>query len=199
MPHLVRPFVDHPGARPPGAGTLPTLAAALTALGTYRARLTETGLVREFVEAGRLRSEGVEPRDFAARRRAVGPRRADAARRDVRAQRPRRGAVPRAVRARDAVRARARRRRPRRHGRRRHRGRRQRARAPAARRDDRAAADRARGAPLHRLVRRRGHLPRDLPEPERRPPAWAGSRPTRTPRTGWPRCIRTTRPPTRRS
>jgi diguanylate cyclase (GGDEF)-like protein len=62
----VRPFVDHPGARPPGAGTLPTLAAALTALGTYRARLTETGLVREFVEAGRLRSEGVEPRDFAA-------------------------------------------------------------------------------------------------------------------------------------
>src|SRR3954447_14491897 len=66
MPHLVRPFVDHPGARPPGAGTLPTLAAALTALGTYRARITETGLVREFVEAGRLRSEGVEPRDFAA-------------------------------------------------------------------------------------------------------------------------------------
>jgi diguanylate cyclase (GGDEF)-like protein len=62
---LVRPFVDHPGARPPGAGTLPTLAAALTALGTYRARLTETGLVREFVEAGRLRSEGVEPRSFA--------------------------------------------------------------------------------------------------------------------------------------
>ncbi len=66
MTHLVRPFVDHPGARPPGAGTLPTLAAALTALGTYRARLTETGLMREFVEAGRLRSEGVEPRDFAA-------------------------------------------------------------------------------------------------------------------------------------
>ena len=80
MPHLVRPFVDHPGARPPGAGTLPTLAAALTALGTYRARLTETGLVREFVEAGRLRSEGVEPRNFAA---AVDPSdvsRADAAR-----------------------------------------------------------------------------------------------------------------------
>src|SRR6185369_7582396 len=66
MFHMVRPFVDHPGARPPGAGTLPTLAAALTALGTYRARLTDTGLVREFVEAGRLRSEGVEPRDFAA-------------------------------------------------------------------------------------------------------------------------------------
>src|SRR3954447_13368236 len=66
MPHLVRPFVDHPGARPPGAGTLPTLAAALTALGTYRARQTETGLVREFVEADRLRGEGVEPRDFAA-------------------------------------------------------------------------------------------------------------------------------------
>jgi diguanylate cyclase (GGDEF)-like protein len=66
MPHLVRPFVDHPGARPPGAGTLPTLAAALTALGTYRARLTESGLVREFVEAGRLRSEGVEPRNFSA-------------------------------------------------------------------------------------------------------------------------------------
>src|SRR4051812_17977371 len=64
MPHLVRPFVDHPGARPPGAGTLPTLAAALTALGTYRARMTENGLVREFVEAGRLRSEGVEPRNF---------------------------------------------------------------------------------------------------------------------------------------
>ena len=63
---MVRPFVDHPGARPPGAGTLPTLAAALTALGTYRARLTETGLAREFVEAGRLRSEGVEPRNFAA-------------------------------------------------------------------------------------------------------------------------------------
>jgi diguanylate cyclase (GGDEF)-like protein len=62
----VRPFVDHPGAIPPGAGTLPTLAAALTALGTYRARLTETGLEREFVEAGRLRSEGVEPREFAA-------------------------------------------------------------------------------------------------------------------------------------
>ncbi len=62
----MRPFVDHPGARPPGAGTLPTLAAALTALGTYRARLTETGLAREFVEAGRLRSEGVEPRNFAA-------------------------------------------------------------------------------------------------------------------------------------
>jgi diguanylate cyclase (GGDEF)-like protein len=62
----MRPFVDHPGARPPGAGTLPTLAAALTALGTYRARLTETGLSREFVEAGRLRSEGVEPRNFAA-------------------------------------------------------------------------------------------------------------------------------------
>ena len=60
----MRPFVDHPGARPPGAGTLPTLAAALTALGTYRARLTETGLMREFVEAGRLRSEGVEPRNF---------------------------------------------------------------------------------------------------------------------------------------
>jgi diguanylate cyclase (GGDEF)-like protein len=66
MTLLVRPFVDHPGARPPGAGTLPTLAAALTALGTYRARLTETGLVREFVEAGRLLSEGVEPRNFAA-------------------------------------------------------------------------------------------------------------------------------------
>jgi diguanylate cyclase (GGDEF)-like protein/PAS domain S-box-containing protein len=66
MIHLVRPFVDHPGARPPGAGTLPTLAAALTALGTYRARLTETGLIREFVEAGRLRTEGVEPRNFAA-------------------------------------------------------------------------------------------------------------------------------------
>ncbi len=61
---MVRPFVDHPGARPPGAGTLPTLAAALTALGTYRARLTESGLMREFVEAGRLRSEGVEPRNF---------------------------------------------------------------------------------------------------------------------------------------
>ena len=60
----VRPFVDHPGARPPGAGTLPTLAAALTALGTYRARQTETGLSREFVEAGRLRSEGVDPRNF---------------------------------------------------------------------------------------------------------------------------------------
>ncbi len=60
----MRPFVDHPGGRPPGAGTLPTLAAALTALGTYRARLTETGLIREFVEAGRLRSEGVEPRSF---------------------------------------------------------------------------------------------------------------------------------------
>jgi diguanylate cyclase (GGDEF)-like protein len=64
MTLLVRPFVDHPGARPPGAGTLPTLAAALTALGTYRARLTDSGLVREFVEAGRLRSEGVEPRSF---------------------------------------------------------------------------------------------------------------------------------------
>jgi diguanylate cyclase (GGDEF)-like protein len=61
---VVRPFVDHPGARPPGAGTLPTLAAALTALGTYRAQLTESGLAREFVEAGRLRSEGVEPRTF---------------------------------------------------------------------------------------------------------------------------------------
>src|SRR3954469_17151981 len=61
----VRPFVDHPGARPPGAGTLPTLAAALTALGTYRARQTESGLSREFVEAGRLRSEGVDPRNFA--------------------------------------------------------------------------------------------------------------------------------------
>ena len=60
----MRPFVDHPGARPPGAGTLPTLAAALTALGTYRARLTDGGLMREFVEAGRLRSEGVEPRNF---------------------------------------------------------------------------------------------------------------------------------------
>ena len=66
MFHMVRPFVDHPGARPPGAGTLPTLAAALSALGTYRARLTETGLVREFVEAGRLRSEGVDPRSYAA-------------------------------------------------------------------------------------------------------------------------------------
>ena len=66
MFHMVRPFVDHPGARPPGAGTLPTLAAALTALGTYRARLTETGLAREFVEAGRLRSEGVDPRSYAA-------------------------------------------------------------------------------------------------------------------------------------
>ena len=66
MFRMVRPFVDHPGARPPGAGTLPTLAAALTALGTYRARLTENGLAREFVEAGRLRSEGVDPRDFAA-------------------------------------------------------------------------------------------------------------------------------------
>jgi diguanylate cyclase (GGDEF)-like protein len=65
MFHLVRPFVDHPGGRPPGAGTLPTLAAALCALGTYRARLTETGLVREFVEAGRLRSEGVDPRHYA--------------------------------------------------------------------------------------------------------------------------------------
>ena len=66
MFRMVRPFVDHPGARPPGAGTLPTLAAALTALGTYRAQVTETGLLREFVEAGRLRSEGVEPRNFAA-------------------------------------------------------------------------------------------------------------------------------------
>jgi diguanylate cyclase (GGDEF)-like protein len=66
MFHMVRPFVDHPGGRPPGAGTLPTLAAALTALGTYRARLTDTGLVREFVEAGRLRSEGVDPRHYAA-------------------------------------------------------------------------------------------------------------------------------------
>jgi diguanylate cyclase (GGDEF)-like protein len=64
MIRTVRPFVDHPGARPPGAGTLPTLAAALTALGTYRARLTDTGLIREFVEAGRLRSEGVDPRTF---------------------------------------------------------------------------------------------------------------------------------------
>ena len=63
---MVRPFVDHPGARPPGAGTLPTLAAALTALGTYRARITDSGLEREFVEAGRLRSEGVEPRHYAA-------------------------------------------------------------------------------------------------------------------------------------
>jgi diguanylate cyclase (GGDEF)-like protein len=61
---MVRPFVDHPGARPPGAGTLPTLAAALTALGTYRARLTGSGLAREFVEAGRLRGEGIEPRQF---------------------------------------------------------------------------------------------------------------------------------------
>jgi diguanylate cyclase (GGDEF)-like protein len=61
---MVRPFVDHPGGRPPGAGTLPTLATALTALGTYRGRLTDTGLVREFVEAGRLRSEGIEPRNF---------------------------------------------------------------------------------------------------------------------------------------
>ncbi len=60
----VRPFVDHPGGRPPGAGTLPTLAVALSALGTYRAQLGETGLQREFVEAGRLRSEGVEPREF---------------------------------------------------------------------------------------------------------------------------------------
>jgi diguanylate cyclase (GGDEF)-like protein/PAS domain S-box-containing protein len=66
MFHMVRPFVDHPGARPPGAGTLPTLAAALTALGTYRARVSEDGLVREFVEAGRLRSEGVDPRSYAA-------------------------------------------------------------------------------------------------------------------------------------
>lgn len=66
MDPTVRPFVDHPGARPPGAGTLPTLATALTALGTYRARLTDHGLAREFVEAGRLRSEGVEPRGFAA-------------------------------------------------------------------------------------------------------------------------------------
>jgi len=66
MFHMVRPFVDHPGARPPGAGTLPTLAAALTALGTYRARITDSGLEREFVEAGRLRSEGVEPRHYAA-------------------------------------------------------------------------------------------------------------------------------------
>jgi diguanylate cyclase (GGDEF)-like protein len=66
MTHMVRPFVDHPGARPPRAGTLPTLATALTALGTYRARLSETGLEREFVEAGRLRSEGVEPRLYAA-------------------------------------------------------------------------------------------------------------------------------------
>jgi diguanylate cyclase (GGDEF)-like protein/PAS domain S-box-containing protein len=66
MTRLVRPFVDHPGARPPGAGTLPSLAAALTALGTYRAQLTETGLIREFVEAGRLRSEGVEPHAFTA-------------------------------------------------------------------------------------------------------------------------------------
>jgi len=64
MTVLVRPFVDHPGARPPGAGTLPTLAAALTALGTYRARLTDSGLMREFVEAARLRSEGVEPRSY---------------------------------------------------------------------------------------------------------------------------------------
>src|SRR6476469_8330708 len=64
MTSLVRPFVDHPGGRPPGAGTLPTLAAALTALGTYRARLTGSGLAREFVEAGRLRSEGIEPRHF---------------------------------------------------------------------------------------------------------------------------------------
>ena len=69
----------------------------------------------------------------------------------------------------------------------------------AARRDDRAAADRARGAPLHRLVRRRGHLPRDLPEPERRTRSWAASRRTRTPRTGWPRSTRRTGPPTRRS
>ncbi|HEY3612472.1 MAG TPA: diguanylate cyclase [Gaiellales bacterium] len=87
---MVRPFVDHPGARPPGAGTLPTLAAALTALGTYRARLTETGLAREFVEAGRLRSEGVDPRSFAG---AVEPsdsvelvRLADAVRRDGRGE-----------------------------------------------------------------------------------------------------------------
>src|SRR2546423_12631058 len=65
MFHLVRPFVDHPGGRPPGAGTLPTLAAALCALGTYRARLTETGLVREFVEAGPPRSEGGGPRHYA--------------------------------------------------------------------------------------------------------------------------------------
>jgi diguanylate cyclase (GGDEF)-like protein len=64
MIHMVRPFVDHPGARPPAAGTLPTLATALTALGTYRAHLGETGLVREFVEAGRLRSEGVDPRSY---------------------------------------------------------------------------------------------------------------------------------------
>ena len=100
MFRMVRPFVDHPGARPPGAGTLPTLAAALTALGTYRARLTETGLAREFVEAGRLRSEGVEPRGFAA---AVEP--ADLVeltrlRRGTPRARPRRGAVPRAWRAR---------------------------------------------------------------------------------------------------
>lgn len=66
MPFLVRPFVDHPGARPPGAGTLPTLAAALTALGTYRAQLTDAGLAREFVEAGRLRSEGIDTRRFAS-------------------------------------------------------------------------------------------------------------------------------------
>ncbi len=66
MLHLVRPFVDHPGAEPPNAGTLPTLATALTALGTYRARLTDTGLSREFVEADRLRSEGVDPRAYAA-------------------------------------------------------------------------------------------------------------------------------------
>src|SRR4051812_582822 len=65
MHQVVRPFVDHPGARPPGAGTLPTLAAALTALGTYRARLSGGVLAREFVEAGRLRSEGIDPHAFA--------------------------------------------------------------------------------------------------------------------------------------
>ena len=105
------------------------------------------------------------------RGRAVRPRRAEPPGRGRPPRRPRRGAVPRAGRARPALRARARRRRSRRHRRRRDRGRRQRARAAAPRRDDRAPADRARGAPLYGLVRRRGHLPRDLSEPERPPPA----------------------------
>ena len=167
MPVLVRPFVDHPGARPPGAGTLPTLAAALTALGTYRARLTDTGLLREFVEAGRLRSEGVEPRSFAS---AVEPADlVELTRLATDVKRDGRGEVQYRVHGAQghAVRAGAGGGRPRRHGRRRDRGRGQRARAPAARGDDRAAADRARGAPLHGLVRQRGHLPRDLSEPER--------------------------------
>ncbi len=196
---MVRPFVDHPGGRPPGAGTLPTLAAALTALGTYRARLTETGLVREFVEAGRLRSEGVDPRHYAA---AVEPADMIELTRlatDVRVNG--RGEVQYRIRgaAGRALRARARGVRPRRHRRRRDRGRRQRARAPLAGGDDRAPADRARGASLHGVVRQRGHLPRDLPEPERRTRSWAASRRTRTPRTGWPRCTPTTGMPTRRS